>query len=100
MKNFVEQISIKFGVFYLIKMNLVQNYVVDKHTKISVKISMEICISADIQKVKYRPIKSVDRYFGRSLVQIQYGYKTTDLNIDRYYSKLTSLHFTIMESTR
>jgi len=44
------------------------NCTVDKHTKISVKISVEICISADIQKVKYRPIISVDRYIDRSLV--------------------------------
>jgi len=32
---------------------------VDKHITISVKISVEICISADIQKVKYRLIISV-----------------------------------------
>jgi len=51
----VEQIPIKFGGFYVIKMNSVQNYAVDKHTKISV----EICISTDIQ-VKYRSISSSD----------------------------------------
>jgi len=54
MKNFVEQISIKFGGLYLIKMNLVetilktilvQNCAEDKHTKISIKIR----ISAEIQ---------------------------------------------------
>jgi len=63
MKNFIKQIPIKFIGFYIIKMNLVQT-AVDKHTK----ISMEISISADnIQKVKYRPIISVDQYIGRSL---------------------------------
>jgi len=46
-------------------MNLLRTVltVVDKDTKISVKIR----ISADIQKVKYRPIISVDRYIDRSL---------------------------------
>jgi len=39
------------------------NCAVDKCTK----ISMEIRLSADIQKVKYRPVISVDRYIGRSL---------------------------------
>jgi len=58
MKNFVEQISIKFGGFYLNKMNLIQT-AVDKHTKISVKV----CISADIQKSKYRPIISQSSLF-------------------------------------
>jgi len=37
------------------------NCAVDKRTKILV----EIRISADIQKVKYRPMISVDRYIGR-----------------------------------
>jgi len=64
MKNFVEQISIKFGGFLLNQDELSTNCAVDKNTKISV----EIRISADIQKVKYRPIISVDRYIGRSLV--------------------------------
>jgi len=69
MKNFVERISIKFGDFYLIKMNFGSNCVVDKHTKITVKISVEIRKSADIQTVKYRPIISVaDRYIGRVLL--------------------------------
>jgi len=45
MKKIVEQIPIKFGGFNEIKMNLVQNCAVDKHTKISVLIR----ISADIQ---------------------------------------------------
>jgi len=49
-------------------MNLVQTGCIDNHTKISEKISVKICISADIQKVKYRPIISVDRYIGWSLV--------------------------------
>jgi len=66
MKNFVEQIPIKFEGFFVIKRNLVQN-AIDKYTKISVKLSMEIRILADIQNVKYRPIISVDRYVGQSL---------------------------------
>jgi len=38
MKNFIKQIPIKFGGFYVIKMNMVQTALsVDKHTKISVK---------------------------------------------------------------
>jgi len=45
MKNFVEQISIKFGSFYVIKMNFVTNCAVDKHKYI--KISGEIRISTD-----------------------------------------------------
>jgi len=64
MKNFVEQISIKFGGFYKIRDEFGTYCAVDKHTKISV----DICISADIEKVKYRAIISVDRYIGRSLV--------------------------------
>jgi len=44
-------------------------HAVDKHTKISVKISVEIRISANIQTVKYRPIISVGRCIGRSLVR-------------------------------
>jgi len=59
-----------FSLFYLIKTNLVQT-VRDKDTKISVKISVEICVSADIQKVKYRPKISVDRYTGRSLANLK-----------------------------
>jgi len=44
-------------------------------------ISMEICISADIQtKVKYRPIISVDWYIRRSLVHIRHT-KLGDLSI-------------------
>jgi len=62
MKNFVEQIPIKFRSFNVIKMNLVQ-IVLSTNTKILV----EIRISADIQKVKHRPIISVDRYIGQSL---------------------------------
>jgi len=38
------------------------NCAVDKDAKISVKI----CISADIQKVKYWPIILLDRYIDRS----------------------------------
>jgi len=66
MKNFVEQISIKFEgfTFYLIKINLVQTVSLDKHTKKSVKISVKIRMSADIQRVKYQTIISVDRYIG------------------------------------
>jgi len=55
-KNFVEQISIKFEGFNQDEFD--SHCAVDKHTKISVKIR----ISADIQKIKYRPIISVDRY--------------------------------------
>jgi len=36
------------------------NCAVDQHTKISIKIPVEIRLSADFQKVKYRPILSVD----------------------------------------
>jgi len=46
-------------MFLLNQDELITNCAVDKHTKISV----EICISADIQKVKYRPI-SLDLYVG------------------------------------
>jgi len=67
MKNFVE-ILIKFGGSYLNKMNLVQSELFDMHTKISVKISVEIRISADILKIKYWLLISVDRYIGRSQV--------------------------------
>jgi len=49
MKNFVEQILIKFRSFYLID-ELGSICAVDKHTEISVKIR----ISADIKKGKYR----------------------------------------------
>jgi len=63
MKNFVEQISIKFGDFLLNQLKFGSNCAVEKHTEISVKI----CISADIQKVKYRPMISVNLYIGRSL---------------------------------
>jgi len=59
MENFVEQISIKFRGFYFNQDEFGSNCPVDKHTKISVKI----CISADIQKVKYRPIISVGLKF-------------------------------------
>jgi len=45
------------------------NCAVEKHTKISVKLSIKIRISADIQMSKYRPIISVDRLFGWSLMQ-------------------------------
>jgi len=40
----------KIGDFYLIEVNLVQTVLCHKYTKISVKI----CVSADIQKIKYR----------------------------------------------
>jgi len=63
-KYFVEQISIKFGGFYLNQDKFGTNCAVDKHTKISV----EIRISADIQKVKYGPIISVDRHISWSLI--------------------------------
>jgi len=36
------------------------NCAVDKYTKMLIKILVEIRISADIQKVKYRPTISVD----------------------------------------
>jgi len=53
MKNF-EQITIKVGRFYVIQDEFGTNCAVDKHTKIPVKISVEICVTADILKVKYR----------------------------------------------
>jgi len=49
-KNFVEQISIKFEGFLRNQDEFSTNLAVDKHSKISVQIR----ISADIQKVKYR----------------------------------------------
>jgi len=65
MKNFVGQISIKFGGFYLNKMTLVQT--------VLPKISVEIRLSADIQKVKYRPIILVDRYLVGLIYTIKPG---------------------------
>jgi len=59
MKNFVEQISIKFRGFWRNQGEFGTNYAVDKHTKISV----EICISDDIQKVKYRLIILMNQYY-------------------------------------
>jgi len=56
MKTFFEQIPLKFWGFCVIKTNLVQTVLVDNHTKISV----EICISADIPKVKYRFVSSLN----------------------------------------
>jgi len=50
-KNLVEQISLRFGVFLLKQDEFNTNYAVDKHAKKSVKISMKICIMAYIQKV-------------------------------------------------
>jgi len=47
-KNFVEKISIKFEGFLLNQVEFDTNCAVDKHTKESVKISIEICISTDI----------------------------------------------------
>jgi len=71
-------------------MNLVQTVLNQaQHIKISVKTSVKLRISADIQKIKYqkikyRPIISVDRYIVRSLFQIksfqvvnQYDFGTT-----------------------
>jgi len=66
MKNFVEDISIKFR-YFLNQEQFGANYVVEKYTKIPV----EIHISADIQKVKYRPITSMGRYIGRSLITLE-----------------------------
>jgi len=62
-KKFVEQVSIKFGDFYLIKMILVQTVLWQTHNEISVKI----CTLVDIQKVERI---SVNRYIGQSLVQM------------------------------
>jgi len=62
----IRKISIKFGGFYLIKMNCA----VDKHAKISIKILVEICISTNIQKIKYRPVTPLDWYISQSLVCI------------------------------
>jgi len=62
MKNVFEQTSTKFGGFYFIKMNLIQ-------TAFCRQANQNICgdlYIADIQKVKYRPIISVDRYIYRS----------------------------------
>jgi len=84
MKNFVEQISIKFRDLYLIKMNLVQLCLIDKHTKISAKISVEIRISADIQKTKYRPIILVDRYIGRFLVSISFLWRWSRASAEKF----------------
>jgi len=53
----------KIRRFLLKQVEFGSNCAVDKHTKISV----DIRISADIQKVKYRKIILVDRYIGRSL---------------------------------
>jgi len=75
MKNFVEQISIKFGGFYSIKMNLYK--LCCRHVT---KILVEIHISTDIQKVKYRPIMSVGRYIGWSLKCIRFSLKTSKLS--------------------
>jgi len=58
-KNFVEQIPSKFGGFYVIKINWCKLCCRQAH-QISIKISVEICISADIQKAN----------IGRSLFQI------------------------------
>jgi len=62
MKNFVEQIS-KIRRFLRNQDEFGTNCAVDKHTKISVKISWKIRISADIQKDKYRPIILVGLYY-------------------------------------
>jgi len=61
MKNLVEQISIKLGGFYVIKINLVQTVLcaADKSTKLSVKIR----IPADIQKVKPPNIQKKNQIF-------------------------------------
>jgi len=58
------------------------NCAIDKNTKISV----EIRISADIQKVKYRPIISVDRYIGRSVVCMSCNHNTNDASASKIES--------------
>jgi len=57
------------------------NCIVDKHTKTSVKI----CVLANIQKVKYRPIISVDQY---RLVMHWYLNFAQFRYRDRYQAKL------------
>jgi len=64
-KNFIEQISIKFGDFYyLMKMNLFWTVPLTSTPKYREKFLYR----PDIQKVKYRLIISVNRYIVRSLV--------------------------------
>jgi len=58
MKKFCWTNFNKIWRFFLKQDEFGTNCAVDKHTKISV----EIRISADIRKVKYRPIISVDRH--------------------------------------
>jgi len=75
------------------------NCVVGKHTKISVKISVEFRISVDIQKVKYRPIISVDRYIGRSLICSQNKLKSIFSICSIIYENISVLCFSDIAKT-
>jgi len=55
--------STKIRRFLRIQDEFGTNCAVDKHTKTSVKILVEIRISVYIQMNKYRPIISVERYY-------------------------------------
>jgi len=52
MKNLVEQFSKKFGEFTINHGEFGTNSAINKHTKISVKFSVKIRVSADIQKIQ------------------------------------------------
>jgi len=72
MKNFVEQISIKSGGFFTkSRWNWYKLYCLQAHQNIGRYSKGQI--SAVIQKVKYRPLMSVDRYVGRSDIQNSKG---------------------------
>jgi len=55
-EKFAKQNFKKIWRFLLKQVEFGTNCAVDKHAKISVKISLEIRISADIQKVMYLPM--------------------------------------------
>jgi len=76
-KNFIEQISINSGFFTEDEFD--SNCAEDKHTKISV----EIRISADIQRVKYRSVSSPNH---RDNISVGQSYSFL-LSVTYIYSK-------------